>query len=54
MAKAIAEQNNNILKFAHKHNLKWSYFNSEWIKETFDIDIEVNQTYDDILVTMLK
>lgn len=54
MAKAIAEQNNNILKFAHKHNLKWSYFNSEWIKETFDIDVEVNQTYDDILVTVLK
>ena len=35
MFDAIKEQNNNILRFAHKHNATWNYFTTEWIKTTF-------------------
>jgi hypothetical protein len=54
MYKKIQEQNNNILRFAHKHNVMWSYFTTEWIKNTFGLDIEVNPVYDDILVSIIK
>jgi len=54
MRNEIANQNIAILKFAHKHNATWNYFTSEWIKNTFDLDIEVNNNYDDILVSIVK
>jgi len=54
MRNEIAKQNTAILKFAHKHNATWNYFTSEWIKNTFGLDIEVNSTYDDILVSIVK
>jgi len=54
MFDAIKEQNNNILRFAHKHNATWNYFTTEWIKTTFGLDIEVNTSYDDILVSIIK
>ena len=50
----IAEQNANILKFAQKHDLTWSYFTSRWIEQNFKQTIEVKQTWSDILVTLLK
>jgi hypothetical protein len=54
MYKAIQEQNNNILKFAYKHDATWNYFTSMWIKTTFGLDIEVTNNYDDILVSIIK
>ena len=54
MLSAIKEQNNNILKFAHKHDTTWNYFTTAWIKSTFDLDIEVNTVYDDVLVGIIK
>ena len=54
MYSAIQEQNNNILKFAHKHDATWNYFTTKWIKNTFGLDIEVNNMYDDILVSIIK
>jgi hypothetical protein len=50
----IAEQNANILKFAHTHDLTWSYFTPRWIEQNFKQTIEVKQTWSDILVTLLK
>jgi len=54
MGNAIAEQNNNILRFAHKHNATWNYFTTEWIKTTFDLDIDVSKPIDDVLVSIIK
>lgn len=54
MYNAIQEQNNNILQFAYRRNATWNYFTTEWIKNTFGLDIEVNTKYDDILVTIIK
>ena len=50
----IAEQNANILKFAHTHDLTWNYFTPRWIEENFKQHIEVKQQWSDILVTLLK
>jgi hypothetical protein len=50
----IAEQNANILKFAHTHDLTWSYFTSRWIEQNFKQTIEVKHKWSDILVTLLK
>jgi hypothetical protein len=50
----IAEQNANILKFAQKHDLTWSYFTPRWIEQNFKQTIEVKHTWSDILVTLLK
>ena len=54
MQHAIAEQNNCILKFAHKHNLTWNYFNSSWIEHNFNQTLSVEKSWPDILVTILK
>jgi hypothetical protein len=50
----IAEQNNNILQFASKHDLTWNYFTSKWIKQNFGQTTEVINQWPDILVTLLK
>lgn len=50
----IAEQNANILKFAHKHDLTWNYFTTRWIEQNFEQHIEVKQQWSDVLVTLLK
>jgi len=50
----IAKQNANILKFAHDYNLTWNYFTPRWIEQHFNQQIEVKQTWPDILVTLLK
>jgi hypothetical protein len=54
MYSAIKEQNNNMLKFAHKHNATWNYFTTEWIKKMFKLNIKVDTIYDDILVSIIK
>jgi len=50
----IRWQNLSILKFAKENNLKWSLFNSQWIKENFEVDLEIEKTFPDIQVTILK
>lgn len=54
MRNEIAEQNSNILQFAYRNNATWNYFTTEWVKNTFDLDIEVNNVYSDILVCVIK
>jgi hypothetical protein len=53
----IAIQNDLMLKFAHLHNLKWGYFNEQWILENFGQKITITRPWnqwDDVLVTLLK
>lgn len=50
----IAEQNANILKFAHTHDLTWNYFTPRWVEENFNQQVNLPKIYDDILVALLK
>jgi len=51
----IRRQNAQMLEFAHRENLKWSSFTSDWIAETFgeDSDFDIPE-WTDVLVTMYK
>jgi len=52
---AIQEQNLAILKFADDHNLRWSYFTSEWINSIFGYTVSANfDKYSDVSVTIFK
>jgi len=59
-ADALAEisvQNDLMLKFAHKHDLRWGYFNEQWILENFGQKVTITRPknqWDDVLVTILK
>ena len=50
----ITIQNDEILKFAHAHDLTWNYFTSKWVEDNFGQKIEVVRNDYDILVTILK
>lgn len=53
MQREISWQNQSILKFAEQQNLKWSTFDSAWIKYNFNYEIDVKSIWDDIKVTIL-
>ena len=54
MTREIDWQNTAIKQFAQDRNLQWDSFNSIWIKEHFGKDVEVERTWPDIFVTILK
>jgi hypothetical protein len=54
MLASIGNQNRRILKFACEHDLQWSYFTSKWVEKNFGQTIEIKETWNDILVTLLK
>lgn len=54
MRREIYWQNSAILKFAREKNLTWDPFDSIWIKNKFNHDIEVDRVWSDIKVTLLK
>jgi hypothetical protein len=54
MMREISWQNNAIKEFAKQHNLQWDSFNSTWIKEHFNADVQVERTWPDIFITILK
>ena len=54
MTREIDWQNAAIQKFAKDYNLQWDTFNSTWIKEHFGKDVNVERTWPDIFVTILK
>jgi len=54
MAREIEWQNNAIITFAKQQGLLWDKFDSTWIKQHFDMDINVERTWPDIFVTILK
>jgi hypothetical protein len=54
MLSEITNQNQHILKYACDRNAQWSYFTSDWVEKNFGHTTEVNQTWPDILVTLLR
>ena len=54
MTREIAWQNSAIRNFAEQQGLLWNTFDSNWIKQHFDMDIKVERTWPDIFVTILK
>ena len=50
----IAIQNDEILKFAHAHDLTWSSFTDHWIFENFAHAATVRDTSHDMLVAVFK
>ena len=54
MAREIEWQNASIINFAKQQGLLWDNFNTTWIKEHFDMDVEVPMIQSDIFVTILK
>jgi hypothetical protein len=54
MLSDISTQNKHILEYASKRNASWNYFTSEWVHNNFNQQIEIERTWPDILVTILK
>jgi hypothetical protein len=54
MMSEIATQNKKILEFAHKQDLTWHYFTPQWVEQNFKQQLEIKQSWTDILVTILK
>ena len=54
MTREIDWQNTAIKQFAKDRNLMWDKFDSSWIKEHFGKDVNVERTWPDIFVTILK
>jgi hypothetical protein len=54
MLSEIIAQNSAILKFGMINNCKWEYFTSSWISENFNVTIDVDNVWPDILVTIIK
>lgn len=54
MLSEITAQNKAILEFGMINNCKWEYFTSAWIKENFNVDVNVTNIWPDILVTLIK
>ena len=54
MLTKIMQQNNAILEFGQRNDCKWEYFTAKWVLENFGVDIEVDNNWSDILVTIIK
>ena len=53
MLEKIKIENQHILTFVNKHNKQLEPFTTEWIKQNFDWNIEVNDYFIDISVALL-
>ena len=53
MLAEITRCNQKILQTAYQHNATWSYFTSQWVIEHFAHDVNIKQTFSDILVTII-
>ena len=54
MKREISWQNQSILKFAEERNASWEAFDSEWIEKHFNAQVDVDRTWPDIKVTLIK
>jgi hypothetical protein len=54
MLAAITRQNQCILEYAYSKNATWHHFTPQWVESTFGRPVEVNKTFPDILVTVIK
>ena len=53
MMSEIMKQNSEILNFGMLNECKWEYFTSSWIKNNFNQEIVINETFPDILITLI-
>lgn len=53
MMSEIMKQNSEILNFGMLNGCKWEYFTSSWIKNNFNQEIVINETFPDILITLI-
>lgn len=54
MLHEITRNNKLMLEYACQNKAHWGYFTADWVKENFNVDIEVPKVYPDILVTLIK
>ena len=54
MQHEINWQNQCILNFAERHSLTWNKFTSDWVEQEFGQRIEIEKTWPDIDVALLK
>lgn len=54
MLAEIIKQNKLILDFGHKYQSTWNYFTAEWCLNNFGSAPNVDKTFEDILVTLIK
>ena len=54
MLGAIANQNNQILKFSTKNDLTWNAMSGKWIEKTFGHKVTTSKIWHDVLVTVMK
>jgi hypothetical protein len=54
MLAAITRQSQCILEYAYSKNATWHHFTPQWVESTFGRPVEVNKTFPDILVTVIK
>jgi hypothetical protein len=54
MLHEISRNNKLMLEYACKKRARWDYFTSAWIKENFNVEVDVPKVHPDILVTIIK
>ena len=54
MMSEIMKQNSQILKFGKVNDCKWEYFTTSWIEKNFNQKVKIDNTFNDILVTLIK
>ena len=54
MMSEIMRQNSEILKFGMINKCKWEYFDSNWVLNNFNQNIEVKEIFNDVLITLIK
>ena len=53
MLNEIMKQNSCILEFGMKNKCKWEYFTEDWIYNNFGQELKINNTFSDILITLI-
>lgn len=54
MMSEIMKQNSEILNFGMLNRCKWEYFDSNWVLNNFDQNIEVKEIFNDVLITLIQ
>ena len=54
MMSEIIRQNSEILNFGMLNKCKWEYFDSNWVLNNFNQNIEVKEIFNDVLITLIK
>lgn len=55
MMSSIMEQNSKMLEWVHKNNHTWHPYTAKWVKENFNVDVEIpTEKYAHNLVCLVK